>query len=73
MPAYSVVCTTFSISLASLRVINPSLVCSLDFIALPGCSHLPSLVTAQQSNMMPVHRLKKPKMVSGQTSLINFL
>ena len=42
MPAYSVVCATFSITLASLQVINPSLVRSPDFIALPGCSHPPS-------------------------------
>ena len=34
MPSYSIVCTMFSISLASLQVINPSLVHSLDFIAL---------------------------------------
>ena len=34
IPSYSIVCTTFSISLVSLRVINPSLVRSLDFIAL---------------------------------------
>ena len=34
IPSYSIVCTTFSISLVSLRVINPSLVHSLDFIAL---------------------------------------
>ena len=31
---YSVLCTTFSISLASSGVINPSLVRSPDFIAL---------------------------------------
>ena len=69
MPYYSVVCTIFLISLASLRVINP------DFIALqqlPGYSHPPSLVTAQQRNEHACVQVEAAKMVSGQTSLINF-